>query len=288
MSRPQVSFEFFPPKDIEGSFRLWQGVETLTPVAPDFISITYGAGHKSRRLTHEAVMALTRTTGLQTAAHVTCAGASRHEVLAMAQDYADAGVRDIVALRGDPVDGADRFAPHPEGFADTVDLVAALAAMGRFRIHVAAHPERHPDALHDRADIEQLKRKVDAGAEVAITQVFFKAETFLRFRDDCAAAGISVPIIPGILPVTDWPGARRFAAACGVSVPPLIARAFIRATHDGTVPLLATAVATQLCDNLLAEGVEHLHFYTLNRPELVRDVCHALGLVPEPRLCQVA
>lgn len=288
MSRPQVSFEFFPPKDIEGSFRLWQGVETLTPVAPGFISVTYGADRESRRLTHEAVMALTRTTELPTAAHVTCAGASRHEVLSMTQDYADAGVTDLVALRGDPADGADSFVPHPDGFADTADLVAALAAMGRFRVHVAAHPERHPDAPHARADIEQLKRKIDAGAEVAITQFFFKAETFLRFRDDCAAAGISVPIIPGILPVTNWPGARRFAAACGVSIPPLIARAFIRAAHDGTVPLLATAVATQLCDNLLTEGVEHLHFYTLNRPELVRDVCHALGLAPEPRLCEVA
>lgn len=288
MPRPDVSFEFFPPKDIEGSFRLWQGVEMLAPLAPKFVSVTCGTERKTQKLTREAVAAIKRTAGLNTAAHLTCVGATRDETLAAANELAEIGITDLVVLRGDPQSGSDRFQPHPDGFSDTVDLIAALARIGGFKIHVGAYPERHPEARHSRADIDQLKRKIDAGADVAISQFFFQAETFLRFRDDCAAAGIAAPIIPGILPVANWPGVRRFSRACGVTIPPLIGRAFEHAERDGSVPLVATAVATQLCDNLIAGGVDQLHFYTLNKPELIRDTCHALGLAPEPQLREVA
>jgi methylenetetrahydrofolate reductase (NADPH) len=214
--------------------------------------------------------------------------ATREETLAIADSYAAVGVTDIVALRGDPPKGSGAFAAHPDGFAGSVELVEALAQTGKFTIRVGAYPEKHPDATHQQQDIDHLKRKIDAGAAAAITQFFFQADTFFRFRDACLKAGITAPIIPGILPIENWNGARKFAAACGTHIPPTIAQAFDNATRDGTTDLLATAVATQLCDNLLQGGVEHLHFYTLNRPELTRDVCHALGIVPQPVLQEVA
>ncbi len=288
MSRPAVSFEFFPPRNLEASFRLWDCVTALAPLDPAFVSVTYGAGGTTRAITHEAVAAIRRTSGLRVAAHLTCVAATAAETLAIADAYADAGVTDIVALRGDPPRGAGAFQPHPDGFADSTALVAALAASGRFTIRVGAYPERHPEAADQRQDIDHLKRKIDAGASAAITQFFFRAETFLRFRDACADAGITVPIIPGILPVENWQGTRRFAAACGASIPPAIARAFDRAEAGGSTDLLATAVATQLCDNLIAEGVGQLHFYTLNRPDLSRDICHALGITPKAGLREVA
>ena len=288
MTRPAVSFEFFPPKNLEGSFRLWDSVTTLAPLDPAFVSVTYGAGGTTRALTHEAVATIHRNTGLRVAAHLTCVGATKAETMEIARAYAEVGVTDIVALRGDPPKGTGAFVPHPEGFAGSVDLIAALAETGRFTIRVGAYPEQHPEAADRKADIEHLKRKIDAGATAAITQFFFQAETFFRFRDDCARAGITAPIIPGILPIENWAGARRFAAACGTSIPATIAQAFDNAARDGTTELLATAVATQLCDNLLQGGVEHLHFYTLNRPELTRDVCHALGIAPRARLQEVA
>lgn len=288
MSRPQVSFEFFPPKSLEGSFRLWDCVQTLAPLEPGFVSVTYGAGGTTRKLTHEAVGTIHKTSGLTVAAHLTCVGASREETLQIARAYAEVGVTEIVALRGDPPKGSAGFAAHPEGFASSVELIEALADMGRFTIRVGAYPEKHPEAADSRADIDFLKRKIDAGATSAITQFFFEAETFFRFRDACAAAGIDAPILPGILPIENWAGARKFAAACGTSVPQLLVDAFDNATRDGTADLLATAVATELCDDLLRGGVEHLHFYTLNRPELTRDVCHALGIVPRGHLQQVA
>lgn len=288
MTRPAISFEFFPPKNLEGSFRLWDCVNTLAPLGPDFVSVTYGAGGTTRQLTHEAVATIHKTSGLRVAAHLTCVSATRAETMAIAESYAAVGVTDIVALRGDPPKGSGGFVPHPEGFAGSVELVEALAATGKFTIRVGAYPERHPDAADTQADIDHLKRKIDAGASAAITQFFFQAETFFRFRDACAKAGIAAPIIPGILPIENWAGARKFAAACGASVPPTLAQAFDNATRDGNADLLATAVATQLCDNLLQGGVEHLHFYTLNRPELTRDVCHALGIAPRTGLQQVA
>ena len=288
MTRPTVSFEFFPPKNLEGSFRLWDCVNTLAPLEPTFVSVTYGAGGTTRQLTHEAVGTIHKTSGLTVAAHLTCVDATRAETLAIATGYAAVGVTEIVALRGDPPKGSAGFRAHPEGFASSVDLIEALAKTGKFTLRVGAYPEKHPEAADQKADIDHLKRKIDAGATSAITQFFFSAATFFRFRDACTKAGITAPIIPGILPIENWAGARKFAAMCGTTVPPTIATAFDHATRDGTADLLATAVATQLCDNLLQGGVGHLHFYTLNRPELTRDVCHALGIGPKVRLQEVA
>ncbi len=288
MNRPSISFEFFPPRNLEGSFRLWDCVQALAPLAPEFVSVTYGAGGTTRQLTHEAVTAIRKATGLRVAGHLTCVDATRAETLAIAAEYAAAGVSEIVALRGDPPKGSAGFRAHPEGFASSVELIDALARTGQFNIRVGAYPEKHPEAADQRADIDWLKRKLDAGAGSAITQFFFEAETFFRFRDACAAAGITAPIIPGILPVENWAGARRFAEACGTSIPQLVIDGFEHAARTGTSDLLATALATELCDDLLEGGVEHLHFYTLNRPELTRDVCHALGIKPQARLEKVA
>ena len=288
MPRPAVSFEFFPPKTLEGSFRLWDCVNVLAPLAPQFVSVTYGAGGTTRKLTHEAVSTIHKTSGLRVAAHLTCVDASREETLAIAKSYADVGVTDIVALRGDAPKGTETFTPQADGFKSSVDLIAALAETGKFRLHVGAYPEKHPEAASQDADIAWLKRKIDAGAATAITQFFFEAETFFRFRDKCDKAGITAPIIPGILPIENWGGAQRFAKACGTHIPTVVADAFTNASRDGTTDLLATALATELCDDLLQGGVEHLHFYTLNRPELTRDVCHALGVTPRAQLQNVA
>ncbi len=288
MSRPAVSFEFFPPKNLEGSFRLWDTVQALAPLGPEFVSVTYGAGGTTRQLTHEAVSAIHKTSGLRVAAHLTCVDATRAETMEIVKGYAEAGVKEIVALRGDPPKGSGGFKPHAEGFSGSVELIEALAATGDFRIRVGAYPERHPDAAHSLADVEHLKRKFDAGAHSAITQFFFEAETFFRFRDACAKAGIKGPIIPGILPIENWKGAKKFAAMCGTSIPQVVNDAFENATLPGEADLLATALATELCDELIAGGVEDLHFYTLNKPELTRDVCHALGVTPKTALQQVA
>ncbi|MCA3452951.1 MAG: methylenetetrahydrofolate reductase [NAD(P)H] [Rhodobacter sp.] len=285
---PRLSFEFFPPQTLDAAFRLWDTVQVLAPLRPDFVSVTYGAGGTTRRLTHEAVGTIARNCGLNVAAHLTCVDATRTETLEIAQAYAQEGVTEIVALRGDAPKGNARFTPHPDGFASSVDLVAALAATGKFNIRVAAYPERHPDAADSRADVLWLKRKIDAGATSAITQFFFEAETFLRFRDACAAEGIAAPIIPGILPITGWDGAKRFAARCGARIPPRLNDAFETARRDGREALLALTHCTALCSRLIGEGVEHLHFYTLNRPQLTRDVCHALGVTAPATLEKVA
>ena len=288
MAAPRISFEFFPPSSLDASFRLWDTVQTLQPLKPDYVSVTYGAGGTTRELTHEAVTTIGKNYGLRVAAHLTCVDASRAETLEIAEAYAEAGVTDIVALRGDAPKGADRFVPHPEGFANSVELVAALAATGKFNIAVGAYPEPHPDAAHQQADVEWLKRKIDAGASRAITQFFFEAETFLRFRDACVAAGIEAPIVPGILPIISWDGARRFAERCNAHVPPRLEEAFATAIRDGREDLLALTQCTVLCERLIQEGVEDLHFYTLNRPTMTRDVCFALGIVPEVSLQNVA
>jgi methylenetetrahydrofolate reductase (NADPH) len=260
----------------------------LAPLNPSYASVTYGAGGTTRALTHEAVKTIRQNYGLRVAAHLTCVDATRAETLAVAESYAAAGVTDIVALRGDPPKGADRFRPHPDGFADSVELVAALARTGRFDIAVGAYCEPHPDAADADADVAWLKRKVDAGASRAITQFFFEAETFLRFRDRCAKAGIDAPIVPGILPVISWENAKRFAARCQAHVPAKLDEAFQHAIRDGRESLLALTQCSVLCERLIEEGVEELHFYTLNRPQMTRDVCHALGLVPQITLGKVA
>ncbi|MDU8910291.1 methylenetetrahydrofolate reductase [NAD(P)H] [Aestuariicoccus sp. MJ-SS9] len=288
MARPDISFEFFPPKNIEATFRLWDTVQVLAPLAPRFVSVTYGAGGTTRDLTREVVATLNKHSGLRTAAHLTCVEATREETLKIAQDFAAAGVRDIVALRGDPPKGADGFTPHPDGFASSVDLIEALSDAGDFNIRVGAYPDVHPEARDMAADVEYLKRKFDAGASEALTQFFFEAETFFRFRDACEKAGIDKPIVPGILPIENWKGARRFAQGCGATIPAWVADAFEKAERDGREDLLATAICTELCSDLIDGGVDSLHFYTLNRPELTRDVCFALGVTPEVRLEKVA
>lgn len=288
MPSPRISFEFFPPQTLDASFRLWETVQVLAPLKPSFVSVTYGAGGTTRQLTHEAVTTIGAHYGLNVAAHLTCVEATKNETLAIAEGYAATGVTEIVALRGDAPKGTDRFRAQPEGFASSVELIETLAATGRFTIRAGAYPEPHPDASDTAADVTWLKRKIDAGASSAITQFFFEAETFFRFRDACEKAGIDAPIIPGILPIQSWQGAKRFAARCGAKVPQWLEEAFTAAERDGREQLLATAIATELCDDLIHGGVEDLHFYTLNRPALTRDICHALGVVPEVSLQQVA
>ena len=226
---------------------------------------------------------------MNVAAHLTCVDASRVETLEIAKAYAAAGVREIVALRGDPPKGQGRFTPRADGFASSVELIAALKDTGNFTLRVGAYPEPHPEAAQAGADIQWLKRKFEAGADSAITQFFFEAETFLRFRDAADKAGIDASrIVPGIIPIENWAGIRRFALATGASVPGWMDEAFHKAARDGRETLLATALCTELCDTLLGEGVPALHFYTLNRATLTRDVCHALGVTPVVALQNVA
>lgn len=285
---PSISLEFFPPQNLEGSFRLWDTIHALAPLDPRFVSVTYGAGGTTRDLTRDAVRTLHKATGLAVAAHLTCVDATRAETLEIAEEYAASGVTEIVALRGDPPKGSGDFQAHPDGFANSIELIEALAATGKFTLRVGAYPDTHPEAHGMQADIDWLKAKLDAGASEAITQFFFEAETFLRFRDACAKAGIDKPIIPGILPIENWKGARNFAFRCGTSVPAWLDDAFAKAIRDGREDLLATALCTELCSDLMDEGVDALHFYTLNRPELTRDVCHALGITPQIQLENVA
>ncbi len=285
---PNISFEFFPPKTLAASFRLWDTLGVLAPLGPEFVSVTYGAGGTTRALTHDAVKAIGGHFGLSVAAHLTCVEASRSETLEIAESYAEAGVTKLVALRGDPPAGTAGFTAHKDGFASSVELVEALARTGKHDICVGAYPDPHPEAADTAQNIDWLKRKIDAGASSAITQFFFEAGTFLRFRDACATAGITAPIIPGILPIENWGGVKRFAERSGVPVPPKLDRDFATAERDGRTQLYATVQATTLCTELLAEGVEHLHFYTLNAPDLTRDVCVALGVPTQASLAEVA
>ncbi len=286
---PHVSFEFFPPKTLDASFRLWETARGLAPFAPDFVSVTYGAGGTTRKLTHEAVTTIKRHYGLEVAAHLTCVEATRDETMKIVQEYADAGIREIVALRGDAPKGQERFTPHPDGFANSVELIQAIAARGDMTIRVGAYPEPHPDGSGTDSDVAWLKRKIDAGASSAMTQFFIEPGTFFRFRDKCAAAGIDAPIVPGVLPIQSWKGARRFAEATGTSVPQWIDDAFKKTDGDPAAEReLATRLCVELCEKLIDGGVERLHFYTLNRPELTRDVCLALGVKPTRALENVA
>ena len=275
-----VSFEFFPPKSDRMEEQLWSAVETLAPLAPRFVSVTYGAGGSTRERTHATVARIARETGIAPAAHLTCVDASRGEIDDVARAYWDAGVRHIVALRGD-MPGGGAFAAHGDGYAGAVDLVAGLKRIAPFEISVAAYPECHPDAAGPHADIDHLKRKLDAGADRAITQFFFSPEAFFRFRDAAAAAGISAPILPGILPVSNVATTRKIAGQCGAAIPGWMDRLF-----DGLddLPaarqLVAATVAAEMCRRLYAGGVRDFHFYTLNRAELSYAICHLLGLRP--------
>jgi methylenetetrahydrofolate reductase (NADH) len=293
MSDPIVSFEFFPPGDEAMAQQLWQSVLRLAPLRPSFVSVTYGADGSTRERTHEFVQRVRRETDLRVAPHLTCVGASRDEVLEIARGYWQQGVRHMVALRGDApaanLSGDGRYQPHPQGFAYASDLVSGLFQVGNFDISVAAYPEGHPESGGVDADLENLKRKVDAGADRAITQFFFETDLFLRYRDRCAAAGIEAHIVPGILPITRFPQLLRFAARCGASVPD-----WLRARFDGldddpdTRRMIAANVAIEQVQHLRRHGVEEFHFYTLNRAELAYAICHALGLRPHLNEARVA
>lgn len=284
---PKISFEFFPPRNLEQSFRLWETARVLAPMGPDFVSVTYGAGGTTRQLTHEAVTALTSHCGLNVAAHLTCVDATREETMAIVDEYAKAGVRELVALRGDAPQGEERFTAHPDGFASSVELIEAIAKRGDFTIRVGAYPEPHPESANTAADVAWLKRKIDAGATSAMTQFFFDPDTFFRFRDACVAAGIDAPIIPGILPIQSWGGTKRFAERCGTSVPEWADVAFTKAGKEGETQL-AEDLCVDLCQKLIAGGVDQLHFYTLNKPDLTAKVCNALGIHAKDDLSRVA
>ncbi len=277
-----VSFEFFPPKSEAMAETLWQSVQTLAPLGPRFVSVTYGAGGSTRERTHQTVERIVRETGLTPAAHLTCVGATRDEVDAVARDYWQAGVRHIVALRGDPPEPGGRFAPPPGGYANAAELVAGLKAVAPFEISVAAYPEVHPDSITRAFDLDNLKRKIDAGADRAISQFFFSPESFFRFRDEAAAAGIDAELVPGILPVSNVAQTRKFAAQCGAAIPPWMDRLF-EGLDDlpAARQLVAATVAAELCAQLYAGGVREFHFYTLNRAELAYAICHLLGLRPK-------
>jgi methylenetetrahydrofolate reductase (NADPH) len=280
---PQVSFEFFPPQTPTLAENLWRAVQRLAPLNPRFMSVTYGADGSTRDRTHDLVLRLRRETGLCVAPHLTCVGAPREEVLGIARRYHDAGIRHIVALRGDAPAGAERYVPHPGGFAYAADLVAGLRTVGEFDISVAAYPEVHPEAPDARADLDNLKRKIDAGATRAITQFFYDDDAYLRFRDACAAAGIAVAIVPGILPITRFPQVTAFAARCGARIPESVAQRFAGLEDDPeTRQLISAALAIEQAERLRRHGVDEFHFYTLNRAELTLAICHALGLRPAP------
>jgi methylenetetrahydrofolate reductase (NADPH) len=279
----QVSFEFFPPKTETMAETLWTSIQTLAPLHPRFVSVTYGAGGSTRERTHATVERILKETSLTPAAHLTCVGATREEVDAVARDYWDLGVRNIVALRGDPPEPGAKYAPHSGGYRDAADLVAGLKHVAPFDISVAAYPEVHPDSSTRAFDLENLKRKVDAGADRAITQFFFSPDCFLRFRDDAAAAGIDVEIVPGILPVSNVATTRRFAETCGAKIPEWLNGLF-EGLDDlpAARQLIAATVAAELAGQLYAGGVRHFHFYTLNRAELSYAICHLLGVRAKP------
>lgn len=277
-----VSFEFFPPKTDKMEAAMWDAVQTLAPLGPRFVSVTYGAGGTTRDRTHGTVARIARETAVPPAAHLTCVEASRDEVDAVAREYWAAGVRHVVALRGDPPTLGERFVPHPDGYANAAELVAGLKRLHPFEISVAAYPERHPDSGSDAADLDNLKRKLDAGASRALTQFFFEPETFFRFRDRAAAAGIGAEIVPGILPVSNFAQTRKFAGLCGAAIPDWMGRLFDGLDdHPAARQLVAATIAAELCRRLYAGGVRHFHFYTLNRAELSYAICHLLGLRPK-------
>ena len=281
----KVSFEFFPPKTAEMEDSLWRSVTRLAPLEPRFVSVTYGAGGSTRERTHNTVVRILNETGLKPAAHLTCVGAAKGEVDEVAQHYWQAGIRHIVALRGDAPEGSGGFQPHPQGYANSTDLIAGLKKIADFEISVGCYPEGHPDTASPRIELEHLKRKVDAGATRCITQYFFDTDVYFRFLDRARSAGITVPIVPGILPVTNFRQVVKFSAACGASVPAWMADQFDGLDEDPeTRRMVAAHIAAEQCRRLLAAGIDEFHFYTLNRADLTYAICHVLGVRPRPSI----
>jgi methylenetetrahydrofolate reductase (NADPH) len=278
---PILSFEFFPPRTEALEAQLWSAIRRLEPLCPSFVSVTYGAGGSTQARTHDTVARLVRETTLTPAAHLTCVGASRGEVDDVARRYWDEGVRHIVALRGDG-QGSDGFEPHAEGYANAAELVDGLKRVADFELSVAAYPEIHPEAHSPQADLDNLKRKLDAGATRAITQVFFEADVYLRFIDRCLAAGITAPVVPGIMPVSNFASAKRFAQSCGATIPAWLEAMFAGAEDDPEVRrMVGAVVAAEQVRLLQANGVDEFHFYTLNRPDLTYAIAHILGVRPQ-------
>jgi methylenetetrahydrofolate reductase (NADPH) len=277
-----VSFEFFPPKTEKMEETLWASVKTLEPLQPRFVSVTYGAGGSTRERTHNTVVRIEQETSLNAAAHLTCVEASRSEIDEVALGYWQAGIRHVVALRGDPPEPGKGFQSRPDGYANAAALVAGLKRVAPFEISVAAYPETHPDSPDQAADLDNLKRKIDAGADRAITQFFFSPDCFFRFRDNAAAAGIDAELVPGILPISNVAQTRRFAEMCGAAIPQWMDKLF-EGLDDlpAARQLVAATVAAELCGQLYAGGVRQFHFYTLNRAELAYAICHLLGLRPK-------
>lgn len=276
-----VSFEFFPPKT-EADDSFWRTIAKLETVAPSFVSVTYGAGGTTRDRTLNTVRRIAAETTLKPAAHLTCVGASKAEVNAVVKDFAEAGVRHIVALRGDPPGGVGaKFVPHPEGYRNAADLVRGIKELGDFEISVSAYPERHPESVSIEEDLAFMADKAEHGATRALSQFFFHNPFFLRLRDRIAARGIDIDLVPGILPITSFARVSEFAAKCGAHIPPALARRFEGLDEDPeTRNLVAAMVAAEQVDALRREGVKHFHFYTLNRADLVYAICRVLGLGP--------
>ena len=287
---PKVSFEFFPPKTDAMEATLWQSVERLAPLKPEFVSVTYGAGGSTRERTHRTVKRIAEETALTAAAHLTCVAATKAEVDEVIRDYWEAGVRHIVALRGDAPEGPGTpYAVHPGGYANGAELTAAIKAIAPFEVSVGAYPECHPDSTDWDADIDNLARKADAGADRAITQFFFDNDLFEAYCERVARRGITIPIVPGIVAVHSFAQVQRFAGMCGASIPERIARRFDGLEEDvDTRRLIAAAVAAEQVDDLMRRGVDRFHFYTMNRHELVYALCHLLGLRADPTIAVAA
>jgi methylenetetrahydrofolate reductase (NADPH) len=278
--RIKVSFEFFPPKTEEMEKTLWEAIGRLAPLSPAFVSVTYGAGGSTRERTHATVRRILNETALVPAAHLTCVAATRAEIDEVVRDYYEAGVRHIVALRGDPTGGAGtRYTPHPGGYGNSAELTAGIKRIADIEVSVGAYPEKHPDSASAEADVDMLKAKVDAGATRAITQFCFDNEHYFRYLDRVRARGINIPVVPGILPVQNFKQARNFAERNGASVPQWLAERFEGLEEDpATRKLIAAAVAAEQVLDLVDRGVCDFHFYTMNRADLVFAICHLLGL----------
>ncbi|MFN0023559.1 MAG: methylenetetrahydrofolate reductase [NAD(P)H] [Parvularculaceae bacterium] len=283
MSDLHVSFEFFPPKTEAMQTKLWAAVEKLKPLGPDFVSVTYGAGGSTRERTHDTVSRIIKEAALPVAAHLTCVAATKAEVDEVLREYWAEGVRHIVALRGDPPGGpGERYAPHPGGYANAAELAAGARKIADFEISVGCYPEKHPDSASGAADIDMLKRKIDAGATRGITQFFYDNEVYYRYLDRVRAAGVTIPIAPGIMPITNFSGLRKMADTCGATIPGRLVKLFQTLDDDPSTRLLiAATVAAEQCLALAEQGVKYFHFYTLNRDDLAYALCMMLGVRPK-------